>query len=221
MSKKNNLLIAGIAGVAFILFVIFVYLPFADEQGDKNKVTESYQHSSFLRDSLNHIPNFTCVDQNGNAITRNDVKGKVFVAEFFYTSCEAYCPVTSAHLKEVQASLNSAIDFKILSFSLNPDMDSVPALKQYANKYGAKDNFWHFLRGDQEEIYNLGEQGFFTVVKGADGSFTGHSDKFTLVDKSGNIRGFYKGTDSLQMYALIQDINYLVFKDKENERKNN
>jgi len=221
MSKRNNLIIAGITGVSFILFVIFVYLPYADEQGGKNKVTESYQHSSFLRDSVNHIPDFNCIDQNGKTLTQKDVEGKVFVAEFFYTSCEAYCPVTSEHLKEVQASLNSAIDFKILSFSLNPEMDSVTVLKQYANKYSAKDDFWHFLNGNQEEIFNLGEQGFFTVVKGADGSFTGHSDKFTLVDKSGNIRGFYKGTDSLQMYALIQDINYLVFKDDKNERKSN
>jgi protein SCO1 len=213
MSKKNNLIIVGIAGVAFILFIIFVYLPYAAEQKDKNKVTESYQHSSFLRDSLNHIPDFNCVDQNGKTFTREDVEGKVFVAEFFFTSCEAYCPVTSEHLKTVQASLNAAIDFKILSFSLNPEIDSIPVLKEYATKYSAKDDFWHFLRGDQEEIYQLGEQGFFTVVKGADGSFTGHSDKFTLVDKSGNIRGFYKGTDSIQMYALIQDINYLVFKD--------
>jgi cytochrome oxidase Cu insertion factor (SCO1/SenC/PrrC family) len=73
-----------------------------------------------------------------------------------------------------------------------------------------------FARGTID-IFDLGEQGFFTVVKGADGSFKGHSDKFTLVDKNGNIRGFYKGTDSIQMQALIQDINYLVFNNEVNE----
>lgn len=217
MSKKNNLIIAGIVGVSFILFVIFIYLPYADKQNDLNKITESYQHSSFLRDSVNHVPDFNGVDQNGKKISQQDIAGKVFVAEFFYTTCDGYCPVTSKHLQSVQASLNNAIDFKILSFSLNPQEDSVSVLRSYADKYEARDDFWYFIRGNQEDIFDLGEQGFFTVVKGGDGSFMGHSDKFTLVDKSGNIRGFYKGTDSVQMYALIQDINYLVFKDEENE----
>jgi protein SCO1 len=217
MKKRNNLIIAGITGVAFILFVIFVYLPFSDKQKNLNKVKQSYQHSSFLKDSINHVPEFTCVDQNGKTFTRKDVAGKVFVAEFFYTDCEAYCPVTSRHLSYVQQSLNTAIDFKILSFSLNPDADSVATLKRYADMYKAKDNMWHFLRGEQEDIFALGEQGFFTIVKGGDGSFEGHSDKFALVDKTGNIRGFYKGTDSIQMHALLQDINYLVFKNETNE----
>lgn len=113
--------------------------------------------------------------------------------------------------------MNSGIKFKILSFSLNPEHDSVPVLKSYADSYKANDTLWHFLQGDQDEIFDLGEHGFFTIVKGGDGSFSGHSDKFTLVDKSGNIRGFYKGTDSIQMQALVQDINYLVFKGEKNE----
>ena len=93
MNKRNNIIIAGIVGVAFILFVIFVYLPYADKQENLNKVKQSYQHSSFLRDSLNHIPDFTCVDQNGKTFTKKDVAETVFVAEFFYTECDAYCPV--------------------------------------------------------------------------------------------------------------------------------
>lgn len=217
MNRRNNLIIAGITGVAFILFIIFIYLPYADKQDNYNKIKQSYQHSSYLRDSLNHIPDFTCIDQNGKTFTRKDVEGTVFVADFFYTECDAYCPVTTRHLSYVQNSLNTAIKFKILSFSLNPDVDSVPVLKKYAQSYNANEKMWHFLRGEQEEIFALGEQGFFTVVKGADGSFTGHSDKFTLVDQGGNIRGFYKGTDSIQMQALVQDINYLVFKNEPNE----
>lgn len=217
MNKRNNLIIAGVTGVAFILFIIFIYLPYADKQDNLNKVKESYQHSSYLRDSLNNIPDFTCVDQNGKTFTKADVEGTVFVADFFYTECEGYCPVTTRHLSYVQNSLNSGIKFKILSFSLNPEHDSVPVLKSYADSYKANDTLWHFLQGDQDEIFDLGEHGFFTIVKGGDGSFSGHSDKFTLVDKSGNIRGFYKGTDSIQMQALVQDINYLVFKGEKNE----
>lgn len=217
MSKKNNLIIGGVVGVAFILFFIFVYQPYADRQNNLNKVAESMQHSSFLKDSVNHIPPFAFMDQNGKQITNRDVEGKVFVADFFYTSCEAYCPVTTAQLAIVQNSINSSIPFKILSFSLNPESDSIPVLKKFAKQYGAKDEVWHFLRGDQEEIYTLGENGFYTIVKDAQGSFEGHSDKFTLIDKSGNIRGFYKGTDSIEVKALIMDINYLLLKDKAHE----
>lgn len=83
MNKRNNLIIAGVTGVAFILFIIFIYLPYADKQDNLNKVKESYQHSSYLRDSLNHIPDFTCVDQNGKTFTKADVEGTVFVADFF------------------------------------------------------------------------------------------------------------------------------------------
>lgn len=221
MSKRTNLIIFGAAGVAFILFVIFIYLPYAGRQSDLNRVKESYQHSSYLRDSVGHLPAFVCTDQNGKTITEKDVTGKVMVASFFYTTCEGYCPTTTKHLATVQRSLNDSIDFKILSFSLNPDTDSTAKLRSYADMYQADDAVWHFLRGDQDEIYAVGEQGFMTIVKGADGSFEGHSDRFTLVDRQGNIRGFYRGTDSLQLKALIQDINYLVFKGETNDRKGN
>ncbi len=221
MNKKNNLIIGGVVGVAFILFFIFVYLPYADKQKNLNKVSESMQFSSFLRDSVNHIPEFVFVDQNGKEISNKDVEGKVFVADFFYTTCEAYCPITTAQLAIVQNSINSSTPFKILSFSLNPESDSIPVLKKFAEQYGAKDKTWHFLRGKQDDIFTIGENGFYTIVQDAQGSFEGHSDKFTLVDKSGNIRGFYKGTDSIEVKALIMDINYLLLKDKEHERKNN
>lgn len=215
MSKRNNLLIAGFVGITFILFFIFIYLPYAARQNNVNKITDAYQHSSYLKDSVNHVPEFKFTDQNGTTITNKDIEGKVFVADFFYTSCEAYCPITTAQLAIVQNSLNKSIPFKILSFSLNPDQDSIVVLKKFATTYKANDDVWHFLRGDQDEIFDLGEKGFFTVVKGADGAFEGHSDKFTLVDMEGNIRGFYSGSDSLQVKALIQDINYLIFNDGE------
>lgn len=221
MSKRNNLIILGVSLIAFILFVIFIYLPYADKQDKLNRVTESYQHSSYLRDSMGAMPEFNCIDQNGLAYTRDSIKGKVIVADFFYTTCEGYCPTTTKHLAIVQNSLNNEIPFAILSFSLNPETDSVDILKSYADMYGAQSDVWHFLRGDQEDVFTLGEQGLKTIVKGGDGSFEGHSDRFILMDKNGDIRGYYRGTDSIQMQALIQDINYLVFKSEENDGKGN
>lgn len=217
MSKRANLIIFGASAVAFILFVIFVYLPYSAKQDKLNKVTESYQHSSYLRDSVGNLPAFSCVDQNGTLFNRDSVKGKVVVADFFYTTCEGFCPTTTRHLAYVQNSLNKSIPFVILSFSLNPEMDTVARLKQYADMYGAQSDTWHFLNGDQEAVFELGEQRLKTIVKGGDGSFQGHSDRFVLMDKLGNIRGYYRGTDSIQMQALVQDINYLVFKAEEND----
>jgi len=217
MSKRATLIITGIAGISFILFVLFIYLPYADKQKKLNRVTESYQHSSYLKDSIKHIPDFSVTDQNGVEVTHKDLEDKVAVVNFFYTSCEGYCPTTTKHLATVQNALNDSIPFTIVSFSLNPEMDSIARLKKYAELYKANEAIWHFVRGEQEAIYALGEEGFLTIVKGADGSFEGHSDRFVLVDRSGNIRGFYRGTDSVQLTALLQDINYLVFKGANND----
>ncbi|HMU68577.1 MAG TPA: SCO family protein [Chitinophagales bacterium] len=217
MSKRNNLIIFGVSGVAFILFVIFVYLPYAKKQDNLNKVKESYQHSSYLKDPVGQLPVFSCIDQNGKVFTNDSLKGDVVVANFFYTTCEGYCPTTTKHLATVQSSLNKNIPFHIISFSLNPANDTVAALRKYADMYKADDNVWRFLHGDQEEIYQLGEQGLMTIVKDTAGNFESHSDRFVLMDKMGKIRGFYRGTDSLELQALIQDINYLVFKGETNE----
>lgn len=217
MSKRNNLIILGISGVAFVLFVIFIYLPYSKKQNNLNKVKESYQHSSYLKDSVGSIPAFSFTDQNGNVFTSDSIKGEVVVANFFYTTCEGYCPTTTKHLAIVQASLNKGIPFRIISFSLNPDMDSVSRLRAYADMYKADDKVWRFLRGKQDEVYRLGEQGLMTIVSDTAGNFESHSDRFVLLDRTGDIRGFYRGTDSLELQALIQDINYLVFKGETNE----
>lgn len=106
MSKRNNLIIFGVSGVAFILFVIFVYLPYAKKQDNLNKVKESYQHSSYLKDPVGQLPVFSCIDQNGKVFTNDSLKGDVVVANFFYTTCEGYCSTTTKHLATVQSSLN-------------------------------------------------------------------------------------------------------------------
>ena len=216
MTKRNNLIIIGISGVAFILFVLFIYLPYADKQKDRNRVTDSYQHSSYLKDSVGHLPAFSGLDQHGVRITDADVKGDVIVAGFFYSDCDGYCPTTSKYLDMIQRALNDSIPFRILSFTLNPEIDTLEILQHYAAMYQAGD-MWHFIRSDGD-VFALGEQGFRTIVKDGNGSFEGHSDRFTLIDKTGNVRGWYRGSDSLEIKALIQDINYLVFKHQENDR---
>lgn len=217
MSRRNNIIIAGVTLVAFILFLIFIYQPYAKKQEGKSKFTDSIQKSYILRDPVQQIPEFALTDQNGNTYGSNDLKGKVFVADFIYTSCESSCPVISSELTTIEKSINKSEPFRMVSFSLDPAHDSVPALKAFSKQFGAIDSIWHFLTGPREQIYDLGQKGFLQTVLNKDQSFVQHSQKVVLVDKSGMIRGFYNGVDSIEMSLLVRDINYLLFNDPTHE----
>jgi protein SCO1 len=216
-SKYKNILAAGIIGVAFILFVIFIYLPYAAKQDKVNIVTETLHHSTLLKDPVKQIPAFSFINQNGKIISNKDVNGKVYVADFFYTSCEAVCPMMNSQLTGIQKAINKSAPFRILSFSLDPENDSVPVLKSFAQKFEAIDSIWFLMTGPKEQIYALGKDGFMQSVLNDSASFINHSQKFILVDKAGWIRGFYNGLDSLEIQALIEDINYLAYKKDEKE----
>ncbi|MBC8047514.1 MAG: SCO family protein [Fimbriimonadaceae bacterium] len=213
MKRSKHLIIIGSILTAFILFVIFVYLPYADKQSQTTKMATSLWPSENLRDPVQEIPAFNFIDQNNKTITNEYVKGKVYVADFFYTTCEAACPMMSTQLTKVQKDFIKNNDFRILSFALDPN-DSLSVIKTFADKYEANDNTWHFLRGDSKKIYKLGEEGFLQIVKDGDNNFEGHTQKLTLVDKKGMIRGFYLGIDSAEVANLINDINYLLNKEQ-------
>ncbi len=217
MTKQKNLIILGLVGIAFILFVIFIYLPYANSQSEKSKITESIQHSHKLQDPMKKIPAFSFVNQNGNTITNNSVEGKVYVADFFYTSCEAACPMMTTELTKVQNSINKSAPFRIVSYSLDPENDSVPVLRSFAKKFNAIDSIWYFLTGPKEEIYALGKDGYLQTVLDDSASFVNHTQKLILVDKDGMIRGFYNALDSVDIQLLIRDINYLIYKTTDNE----
>jgi protein SCO1/2 len=116
-------------------------------------------------------------------------------------------------LTRVQEKFSDEDDFRILSFALDPN-DTLPVIRSFANLYHADNAKWYFLSGDVNDIYNLGEKGFMQVVHTEDGNFNAHSQKFTLVDKNGMIRGFYLGTDSAEVDNLINDIAYLLKKEQ-------
>src|SRR5665213_69091 len=101
------------------------------------------------------IPDFTMTDQDGKTITQNDIKGKFYVTDFFFASCPTFCPKLSNGLKDVYDKFNKANDFLIISYTVDPDHDSVPVLKEYAKKYGADASRWLFLRGDKKQVHDL------------------------------------------------------------------
>ena len=160
-------------------------------------------------DTVYHIiPEFKVINQDGIVVTQNDFTGKIYVADFFFTSCPSICPMTQANLLQVQKRFHNVDDFRMISFSIDPRHDNIQVLKDYATRLGANTKQWFFARGDEDKIYELAQKGYFaTAMKdsSAPGGFL-HSGAFILVDKDKRIRGVYNGTDTTEVSRLEKDI---------------
>ncbi|QJB42754.1 SCO family protein [Chitinophaga oryzae] len=157
------------------------------------------------------VQGFSFTDQEGHTRTKDDVKGKIYVAEYFFTTCTGICPKMNANMEKVYAKYKDKPDFLILSHTVDPEHDSVPVLKAYAEKHGADAKNWWFLTGTKKELYALARQGYLVD----DGTYTGeedfvHTQWFALVDKTGQIRGLYEGTKKQDVDKLIDDIDRLM-----------
>lgn len=173
-------------------------------------------------DTIYHsIPDFNLLNQNGGRVTKKDLEGNIFVADFFFTSCKSICPKMSNNLVRVSEKFKDRPDVKIVSYTVNPERDSVPVLADYSKKYFARPDQWFFLTGPKKELYDLARDGFFMTAMPGDGGPDDfiHSDKMVLVDKEGHIRGYYDGTDSKEIYRLIDEIKVLIAEYKEKEKK--
>ncbi len=161
---------------------------------------------------FHRIDDFSLTDQNGNTVRRRDLRDKVIVANFFFTTCSGTCPKLSNNLKKIQEALPSESEVVLLSFSVTPKLDQVEILKAYAQQYGVLDNRWHLLTGDKEKIYKLARQSFFSddgeSFRGQENDFI-HSDRLTLIDREGRIRGVYNGTSNFDIQKALEDIQTL------------
>ncbi|HLV41004.1 MAG TPA: SCO family protein [Brumimicrobium sp.] len=162
------------------------------------------------------IGEFELLNQNGKLTTLEDVKGKVFVAEYFFTTCLTICPVMTEEMKRVQQRFTGNNDVKILSFTVDPEHDSVEVMKAYAEEHNAVDGQWHFLTGTKEALYSLARNSFF-VLKPAEAKNLGdagsdfiHTNNFVLVDRELRIRGYYDGTSTEEIDILMEDIELLL-----------
>ncbi|SHL86564.1 protein SCO1/2 [Chitinophaga jiangningensis] len=157
------------------------------------------------------VPGFSFTDQEGNTRTQADVKGKIYVAEYFFTTCTGICPKMNANMEKVYKEYKDKPDFLILSHTVDPEHDSVPVLKTYAAKHGADSKNWWFLTGDKKQLYRLARQGYLVDdgTPGGDEDFV-HTQWFALVDKVGRIRGLYEGTKEKDVQKLIVDIDRLM-----------
>lgn len=158
--------------------------------------------------SYHKIYPFQLINQYGDTVTEENTKGKVYVANFFFATCQSICPKMSSHLKEVQSAFAQDDSVLILSHSVNPLHDTGEVLRAYASVYGALKNKWHLLTGDKKQIYELAKTSYLVNALEDDGSPEGflHSELFLLIDTQGRIRGMYDGTNKPDVQKLIQDI---------------
>ena len=157
------------------------------------------------------IADFSFVNQNGDTITQKDYDGKIYVADFFFTTCGSICPKMTANLADVQKAVLNNPKVKLLSHTVFPEVDSVSVLKAYAVKYGVVDSKWNLVTGDKKEIYTMARKSYLAVKLGRPDQLYDmvHTENFVLVDQKRRVRGFYDGTKKEDIQKLIEDINFL------------
>ena len=157
------------------------------------------------------IAPFRLLNQNGKVITQRDYEDLIYIADFFFTTCPSICPIMTDNMVRIQTQILEDDKVKLLSFSVTPQIDSVPQLKKYALEKGVVDAKWNLLTGDKKEIYSLARKSYFVVKKDGDGGPHDmiHTENFVLVDPDKRIRGYYDGTDKAAMKNLMEDITTL------------
>ena len=203
MSKKTNYSYIGIAFIILIFGIIFI--PKIIDRISNSDVIRNESRSSFADDkksiasnlafienngSNRKVPKFSFTNQDGKTITNDDYLGKVYVIEFFFTTCPTICTKMSENLIQIQNTFKDFENFGIASFTINPENDTPKVLKTYAKKYGITNPNWHLMTGDKKAIYELANKGFYIYAAQNNyvlGGFE-HSGNFALVDKNGFIR---------------------------------
>ena len=157
------------------------------------------------------IADFAFINQNGKTITQNDYNHKIYVADFFFTSCQTICPMMTKNMSWLQDKIKDYPDVMLLSHSVTPEMDSVPVLKKYALKQGALDTKWNLVTGDKKEIYYIARKSYLAVKTGRPEEMYDmvHTENFVLVDQQKRVRGFYDGTKIEEVEKLLEDIQFL------------
>jgi len=157
------------------------------------------------------IKDFSMKNQNGETITQEFYNDKIYIADFFFTTCPTICPIMTENMGYVQEKIKNDSDVLLLSFSVTPEIDSVKQLKKYALEKNVIDSKWNLVTGNKKDIYNLARTSYLVAKTNGDGGKYDmiHTENFVLVDKEKRIRGFYDGTNSKEMDQLLNDINIL------------
>jgi protein SCO1/2 len=209
-----------------IIILIFGYFAVTNviHYINKDKVVDSSRSKDrdpvadkFLK-KFNKVPDFTFIDQNNDTITNKDLLGKVYIVDFFFTTCPTICTPMSMNLSKAVEQLSAKEDFKAISISIDPEHDTPAVLKEYSQRYNTSSANWHFLVGDKQATYELARTGFNAYVGESDNPDVRfeHSGNFALVDREGYIRSrkdpydnwiyVYRGVEENDMEAQVKEI---------------
>ena len=200
--KKNNYSYVGIAFIILVFGIIFI--PRIVDRISNEDISRQESRSDFANEKSGQsdlafleingepkkVPEFSFLNQYGKLITNKDYLGKVYIVEFFFTTCPTICPRMNANLIQIQNTFSEYENFGVASFTINPAHDTVEVLKSYADNYGVTNPNWHLMTGDKAAIYDLANKGF-NLYTAEDESVAGgfeHSGNFALIDKNGFLR---------------------------------
>ena len=160
---------------------------------------------------MNPVPEFTLIERSSREVTNQDLAGKIWIADFVYTTCGGICPIMTQKMRKLQDALPAEI--KLVSFSVDPDVDTPAVLTDYAKQYGADPDRWLFLTGNKESLFKLSKEGFKLAVADSGGTELEpitHSSRFALVDRQGRIRGYYSMDEPSELAHIISDAKSLL-----------
>ena len=157
------------------------------------------------------IADFSLVNQNGETVTQKNYEDKIYVADFFFTTCQTICPIMTDHMVQIQKATQTDEDVMLLSYSVTPQIDDVAQLKRYAVEKGVNDKKWNLVTGDKKQIYELARKSYLAVKTDGNGDEYDmiHTENFMLIDKKRQIRGYYDGTKPDDIEKLLKDIKVL------------
>ncbi|WP_166962867.1 SCO family protein [Yeosuana marina] len=216
--KKSNY---SYIGISFIILVFGIYfIPKIIDRIKNDDIAREDSRTDFVGEHKStpsdlafikingkskKVPHFSFINQDGKTITENDYKGKVYIVEFFFTTCPTICPRMNANLVKIQNEFTDFDNFGVASFTINPEHDTPEVLKAYAKKYGVTNPNWNLMTGNQEDIYKLANEGFNLYTAQDDSVPAGfeHSGNFALIDKNGFIRSRVVGGNPIIFYNGI------------------
>ncbi len=220
INKKFILIFLIFSGVTLTVFYIALkpkkMLPVYNPSDVNPEMVDSTVQ---FKSKYHKISDFSFINQNGKTITQKDYQGKIYVADFFFTTCGSICPKMTTNLTVVQKAILNNPKVMLLSHTVMPDIDNVAILKKYAIKNGVLDSKWNLVTGDKKDIYKMARMSYLAVKQGKPNEIYDmvHTENFVLVDTKGQVRGFYDGTNLdkpteegiKNINQLIEDIEFL------------
>ena len=190
--------------------------------GPKEPITKTVNGKT-MTDTLYHtVSNFSFIGHDSSLVTQELFKNKIYIADFFFTTCKSICPKMSNNLMRVQNEFRDDNNILILSHTVDPEHDSPSVLDEYAKKHNVIKGKWFFVTGDKKQLYDMARNSYFITAMDGDGGPDDfiHSEQMALIDKEGRIRGFYDGTDYNEITRLIEEIKVLQWDYEKKTDKN-